>query len=175
MKIIIQCAGGENPRAKLLAYNQQYQQNGANPEGLLPAWQLYTNKTYAALVEKYGIDGVYILSAGWGLIAVSFLTPNYDITFSPSADKYKRRHSRDKYEDWQMLPNSAERIIFFGGKSYLNMFCELTQNHSGERIVYYNAKVAPIASGVTLKKYQIHYNTNWHYACAQKFMADELA
>ena len=38
--------------------------------------------TYRALVKRFGIDKTYILSAGWGLIPASFLTPYYDITFT---------------------------------------------------------------------------------------------
>jgi hypothetical protein len=40
------------------------------------------------LVEKFGIEKVFILSAGWGLIRADFLTPNYDITFSGSAEAF---------------------------------------------------------------------------------------
>ena len=61
-----------------------------SPFGLLPAYQLYENSTYNRLVDRFGLSNVYILSAGWGLIPADFLTPHYDITFSASADAYKR-------------------------------------------------------------------------------------
>ena len=51
------------------------------------------------LVEIFGIDNVYILSAGWGLIRASFLTPNYDITFSAPAGAYNLRRKYDQYCD----------------------------------------------------------------------------
>jgi len=68
-------------------------------------------------VTRFGVKNVYILSAGWGLICADFLTPAYDITFSPSAAPYKRRRKTDRYEDFRMLPDKAEReIVFFGGQ-----------------------------------------------------------
>jgi hypothetical protein len=68
------------------------QQPGGNPLGLYPAYQLYENKVYRGLVERFGVQNVFILSACWGLIRADFLTPSYDITFSPSAESYKRPH-----------------------------------------------------------------------------------
>jgi hypothetical protein len=53
---------------------------GNNPLGLYPAWRLYENRSYEGLVDRFGVDNLYILSAGWGLISAAFLTPNYDIT-----------------------------------------------------------------------------------------------
>jgi hypothetical protein len=68
-------------RQQLCKYNEA---QSANPLRLLPAYQLYENKTYRLLVGRFGIENVYILSAGWGLIRSDFLTPHYDITFSQS-------------------------------------------------------------------------------------------
>ena len=100
-----------------------------NPLGLLPAWQLYQNDTYALLHDKYGSNHLYILSAGWGLISADFLTPYYDITFSRSADRYKHRDAKDRYNDFCMLPTDiAEPVVFFGGKSYVPLFCRLTMH-----------------------------------------------
>ena len=68
---------------------------GDNRFGLLPAWRLYRNPTYGILAEHWGLDHLYILSAGWGLIPANFLTPNYDITFSAAQNvqRFKRwRH-----------------------------------------------------------------------------------
>lgn len=81
-----------------------------------------------AVVQDLG--NVYILSAGRGLIAGDFLTPYYDITFSPSArspDACKRRRKADKYRGICMLPdNTDEEVVFFGGKDYVPLFCTLT-------------------------------------------------
>jgi hypothetical protein len=78
-------------REALLKYNEGA---GTNALGLYPAWQLYENRTYGRLVDRFGLNKVYILSAGWGLIRADFLTPYYDITFSASADDHKRRRRR---------------------------------------------------------------------------------
>jgi hypothetical protein len=76
-------AGEGKPwREVLLAYNRE---PNTNPLLLLPAYRLYENPIYGSLVERLGIENVYILSAGWGLIRSDFLTPDYDITFSQSA------------------------------------------------------------------------------------------
>ena len=91
-----------------------------NPFGLLPALDLYENPAYGRLAAEFGIDSTYILSAGWDLIAGSFLTPDYDITFSQSADGYKRRRPCDLYRDLCMLSlDTWEPIYFFGGKDYV--------------------------------------------------------
>ena len=66
-------------RKKLLDYNKE---GKSNPLGLLPAYKLYAHKVYENLVNKFGENQVFILSAGWGLIRSDFLTPDYDITFS---------------------------------------------------------------------------------------------
>ena len=50
---------------------------------------------YRELVHALGAENVFILSAGWGLLSADFLTPNYDITFSATAERYKRRRVRD--------------------------------------------------------------------------------
>ena len=48
------------------------------------------------MVNRFGLDSVFILSAGWGLIPARFLTPAYDITFSqvPKPERWKRRLQR---------------------------------------------------------------------------------
>ena len=64
-------------------------------------------------------------AAGWRLISASFLTPNYDITFSMvnPAERYKRRRKKDVCLDQRDLPNSTEEpIFFFGGKDYARSF-----------------------------------------------------
>ena len=74
------------------SFCQRYNDNpGRNLLHLCPAYQLYQNKTYGLLVDRFGLNTVYILSAGWGLVRADYLLPYYDITFSPSAEAYKRR------------------------------------------------------------------------------------
>lgn len=163
---------GVSWRDQVLDYNDK---PGNNSLGLLPAWRLYGNQTYERLVDGYGLESVYILSAGWGLIAADFLTPAYDITFSPSADKYKRRRKRDRYDDLRMLPAyTMEPIVFFGGKDYVPLFCSVTENAKGQRFLFYNSATAPDAPGCTLKRFNTSTRTNWHYECANAFIHGEI-
>ncbi|MEO8100239.1 MAG: hypothetical protein ABI811_21235, partial [Acidobacteriota bacterium] len=159
-------------RQVLLEYNEQ---SGHNPLGLCPAWRLYENKIYKRLVERFGVQSVYILSAGWGLITASFLTPGYDITYSQSAEDYKRRRKADRYDDFRMLPNETnDEIVFFGGKDYLPLFCSLTNGIRGKRTVFYNSGHTPEASGCSLERFETTTRTNWHYECANAFLDGTL-
>jgi hypothetical protein len=165
---------GVSWRDLLLAYNRE---PGDNPDRLLPAWQLYRNDVYARLAGKLGVGKLYILSAGWGLIAGSFLTPDYDITFSnmKPENRYKRRGKRDCYKDLAMLPaDTREPIVFFGGKEYLPHFAQLTASVKGTRTVFYNSNVVPNIPGCVLRRFDTDANTNWHYLCANAFLAGEV-
>lgn len=155
-------------RQLLLSYNERPEQN---PLGLLPAWQLYENGVYKQLVARFGLRNVYILSAGWGLIGAGFLTPQYDITFSGSAEAYKRRRKGRGYQDFRMLPNGTQDdVVFFGGKDYLPLFCALTSAVQGRRTVFYNSGVEPAAAGCHLQRFETATRTNWHYECAKAFL-----
>lgn len=159
-------------RDDLLEYNAD---PGKNSLHLLPAWQLYENRTYERLLGRYGLENFYILSAGWGLIAADFLTPAYDITFSPSVDRHKRRKKKDRYDDFRMLPaNTAEPVVFFGGKDYVPLFCSLTENVKGRRVLFYNSANAPDAPGCRLTRFNTTTRTNWHYRCANAFINGEI-
>lgn len=159
---------GRSWRDELLRYNDA---PGNNPLGLLPAWQLYENETYALLAERYGKDRLYILSAGWGLIAADFLTPKYDITFSAQADGFKRRSKKDRYNDLRMLPvDTEEPVVFFVSKEYVRLTCELTNGLKSRRYLFYNSKTGPDAPDCILKKYDTRTRTNWQYECAKAFM-----
>ena len=156
--------GAATWRQQLLSYNQRK----SNPFGLLPAWRLYRNEAYGLLVSKLGVDNVFILSAGWGLLRADFLTPCYDITFSNQADDYKKRRNRMTFRDFNQMPDSTDEVLFFGGKDYLPLFLQLTSAHSGKRVVYYNSAHAPEAPGCKLEHYITRTRTNWHYECVKK-------
>jgi len=157
--------GGKSWRDVLLAYNAEPQ---GNPSRLLPAYQLYEHRAYAALVAKLGVSQVYILSAGWGLIPATFLTPNYDITFSQSAEPYKRRRKGEWYRDFRLLSAQGdEPIVFLGGKDYVSLFCALTSDMRGPRTVFFNSTTPPEAPGCALARYETRTKTNWHYECAE--------
>lgn len=159
---------GETWRQRVLNYNLD---NVDNPLGLMPAWQLYKHPCYAALAEKIGHERLYILSAGWGLIRSDFLTPVYDITFSNSADRFKKRRRKDVYYDLQQLPGDVEEdVLFFGGKDYLPLFCELTESIGAARTVYYNSQIVPEAPGCGLVKFETSTRTNWHYGAVQSLV-----
>ena len=165
---------GKTWRDKLIAYNESCVE--ANPLGLLPAYKLYTprcpySNVYTQLVEIFGINNVYILSAGWGLIRASFLTPNYDITFSGSGYT-QRRKSDQYYDDFNCLESAInEDLLFWGGQKYLDLFTNLTQNYNGRRIVYYNSQEKPNCDNVELIRYKPTGNKyTWGYECATKVM-----
>ena len=158
---------------KLTQYNRQ----GNNPFNLLPAYKLYTNDVYRALVNKYGIMNIYILSAGWGLIRADFLTPRYNITFSTAnnVNPEFRRKKSDAYNDLCHLPlNSTENIVFIGGQGYQSYFDRLTQNYYGNRIVFYNSKKIPSMKKCMFIKYETTQRTNWHYSCAKQLIAGQI-
>ena len=153
---------------------RQYNENpGDNRLGLLPAWRLYRNPTYEILAEHCGLDRLYILSAGWGLIPGDFLTPNYDITFSTAQNvqRFKRRRRHDSYSDFRMLPTDASGpILFFGGKDYIPLFCTLTADSVSQRKVFYAGR-EPTAPGCRVQRYGKPY-TNWHYQCAKAYVEE---
>jgi hypothetical protein len=166
---------GVSWREVILEYNKT---PADNPLKLLPAWQLYRNDVYARLARELGVGNVYILSAGWGLIAAKFLTPDYDITFSNTKkeDKYKQRRKNDRYQDFHMLPDETrESVVFFGGKDYLPLFAALTKSIKGKRTVFYNSQDIPEVPGCTLRLFETDANTNWHYLCANALLDGEIA
>jgi hypothetical protein len=158
---------GMSWRDSLLSYNKA----GTNPLKLRPAYRLYRNQAYGRLANRFGVGNLYILSAGWGLISADFLTPYYDITFTPSAKPYQRRRKSDRYGDFCLLPrDTVEPIAFFGGKDYIPLFCTLTQSVKGKRTVFYNSTLPPEAPGCTLERFETAMRTNWHYECANYFI-----
>jgi hypothetical protein len=164
---------GGSWREVLLRYNEA---PGNNFFSLLPAFELYERDTYRALVKRFGIDKTYILSAGWGLIPASFLTPCYDITFTANADDWKRRRKRDTYSDLSMLPvGTEEEIVFFGGKDYLPLFTRLTAPAGSARTVFYNSATLPYAPNCRLVRFSTTTRTNWHYECADAFARGECS
>ena len=164
------CVEGVSWRAALLSYNLD---SISNPLGLCQAYRLYKNPIYSRLVERLGLQNVYILSAGWGLIAASFLTPAYDISYN--AESYKRRRRSDLYQDFAMLPKgTAEAVVFFGGKAYVHLFSSLAGMVKSRRVVFYNAVDPPEAPGCELRRFHTNRKTNWHYECAEKFLDGTL-
>jgi hypothetical protein len=140
---------------------------------LLPAFELYRNDIYRALVMRFGIENSYILSAGWGLIKAAFLTPSYDITFSTSAEDFVRRRKGESYHDFCMLPSDTEGpVVFFGSKEYVPLFAALTRSVKGQKTVFYNSRQPPAALGCVLQRFETRRRTNWQYECAAAFLGE---
>jgi hypothetical protein len=159
-------------RDVLARYNENV---GANPLGLLAASELYGNDMYRALATKFGMEKTFILSAGWGLIPASFLTPYYDITFSMSAEGWKRRRRTDAYDDLSLIPKDTEGdVLFFGGKDYLPLFTRLTSGIRSTRTVFYSSSTQPNAPGCRLVRFATTTRTNWHYECAEALLRGGL-
>ena len=137
---------GATWRTLLLRYNET---PVGNFLGLLRAFELYRNDVYRRLAHYVGLENLFILSAGWGLIPAFFLTPDYDITFKPKkGDEYKRRRMTDAYSDFQMVPSDTDRpVVFIGSKEYVPLFVSLTSKLTVPRTVFYRSGTAPEAPG----------------------------
>jgi len=159
---------GRTWRKRLLSYNAT---PDANPLRLLPAYRLYGNHVYRSLEERLGGANLFILSAGWGLIPATFLTPDYNITFSGSASSAFRRRRSDVFHDWSLIDGgSPEPLVFLGGKDYLPHFARLTNHYRGPRIAVFNSSDEPTREGLTLVRYETSTRTNWHYEAAKSLL-----
>ncbi|NMW20525.1 MAG: hypothetical protein HKK67_02595 [Chlorobiaceae bacterium] len=161
-------------RERLLEYNKSAEKNLFH---LFPAYQLYDHKVYQALVKRFGIEKVFILSAGWGLIAADFLIPDYDITFSnaKNVESYAQRKKKDRYDDLCQIVNDGEDIIFVGGKDYQPLFKKLTADLSGLKKIFYNATQTPVAErGYCFERFITTQKTNWQYTCAQALIDGKI-
>lgn len=155
---------GNTWREMLLEYNRTASEN---PFNLYEAHELYSNAAYGALVDRFGIENVFILSAGWGLVEAGFFIPQYDITFQPKADEFCRRKKTDMYPDFCHLPReNTEPVFFLGGKDYVPLFVRLTKTHVARKTIIYNQRIAPTYPGFDLLRYSTNTRTNWHYSCA---------
>ncbi len=164
--------GGGTWRQVLVDYNQT---PDTNPLGLLPAIELYRHPVYQGLARKFGLDHVFVLSAGWGLLPASFLTPNYDITFSQAAERFKIRSTRDRFEDFTLpAERSSDPVVFLGGRGYLSLFDQVTTHVTAPRTVFYNSDTSPPIQGCRLVRFQTPARTNWHYLCAEALLRGAL-
>lgn len=163
---------GKTWQEKLLDYNRV---GAGNPLGLLTAASLYRPGIYKSLSDELPPSRLFILSAGWGLIRSDFLLPGYDITFSNQAKPVFQRKESAPFADIKGLPaDSVEPVLFFGGKAYRQLFADLTASIKSKRIVFYNSTVKPTIAGCTLQRFETNRKRNWHYECAQAFLAGTL-
>jgi len=163
--------GGRTWREKVLACNE----NPSHPQQLYTAWELYRPSAYRRLIEGLGVESVFVLSAGWGLVRADFKLPMYDITFTSQVKKerpWTYRRKSDAYRDFSHLPdNTTDPVYFFGGKDYVDLFCRLTQRVQAQRTVYHKSAAPPRAPGCRTERYPANRNMNWHYDCAEWFIA----
>ena len=163
---------GRTWRDRLVRYNDA---PGSNPYGLLQAYRLYGNPVYKDLAQGVGTENLFILSAGWGLIPSTFLTPAYDITFSGSAEKWKHRGQREVYADFRLAEQGgSEPLVFLGGKDYLPLFARLTNGYAGRRVAFFNLQVKPEVDGIEFVRYPTPTRTNWHYESAKALLDGRL-
>ncbi len=159
---------GATWRKRLVDYNATEK---TNPFNLCSALKLYENEAYKRLANEIGDQNTYILSAGWGLIRGDFLTPNYDITFSKSAERNRQRKKNQFFKDICQLPtDTSEPILYFGGKDYLSLFCDLTKSVRSQRTIVFNSEKTPQATNCRLVRYQTNTRTNWHYEAVKQFL-----
>lgn len=149
---------------------------GVASSRLCPAGLLYMPSAYRTLHERFGADRLFILSAGWGLVRSDFLLPAYDITFSGSAEPYKRRRATQRFSDFNHLLDETEAdTVFLGGKDYLPLFLQLSSAVPGRRLVLFNSAVPPAAPGCAVQEFCTARRTNWHYSCAEALASGALA
>ena len=164
---------GRSWREELIRYNDDPY---SNPLGLLPAWRIYRNPVYASLEEKFGVDRLFILSAGWGLIRSDFLTPMYDITFNSQANLFKRRHKSAQFNDFRMLPADInEPVLFFVEADYIPLACRLTDGVRTRRHLFHDSRDIPTAPGFITESYENQTEDQWHYMCAKDFIDGKIA
>jgi len=166
---------GRTWRRRLRDYNENYKNTGENPDNLLPACELYSiykKSAYKELVAEFGIENVFILSAGWGLIRADYLTPIYDITVSNEGKPHSKIEIEDALERVpNMLPDDEEDIIFLGGQNYQELFSKLVSGYKGKKTIFYSSKKlppVPSGSGFELKFYEPEKDGIWYYECAEK-------
>src|SRR5262249_42149796 len=161
-------------RETLTAYNE----GKSNPLNLLQASDLYEHDVYRRLVTAFDPLDIFILSAGWGLIRSTFLTPYYNITFSNCKGKpWTKRKLNEPWQDFNHLRDTGvladEEVHFFGGHDYLEFFYALTQPLPATKIIHY--KMPERREGYTYEAYATPRNQNWHYAPVQDFIAQYKA
>lgn len=163
-------SSGRSYRDVLEDYNRNQRED--NPPGLFPAWKLYKKPIYQELAKHFG-DNLYILSAGWGLVAAYYFLPCYNITFSASVEGYQRRRKRDRgYRDFAMLPTTiSKHVVFLGEEDYVPHFCRLTDGVARRTVVFNAHTPPPPAPGCELRPYP---PLRWHYECAKKLVSGEF-
>ena len=118
-----------------------------------------------------GIDNVYILSAGWGLISAAFLTPYYDITFSQARRCVQAPAAIGQvsgFADAAGRDPRADRVLRRQGLPAAVRYADVFHQHA--KTVFYNSAHVPQMPGYVLRRFETRTRTNWHYECANAFL-----
>lgn len=91
---------------------------------------LYRNRIYSDIISRIGFHGLYILSAGWGLVRADHRIPNYDITFSADGNTppharitpRERARNKPKLRPQYLPPITANHNQVFAGLRYVDFF-----------------------------------------------------
>ena len=165
----------------MINYNLTYNHKGLNQLNFYKAADLYSPSIYRLLVDTYGRDDIFILSAGWGLIKSDYLIPSYDITFSANSKIHdsKKRKKKEQYNDFNYLSgltNKNDNIYFFGGLDYLHLYYNLTINIPERKVIYYISMNIPKIRGYEYIQYPNPKGRkqNWHYSCVKDFINGNL-
>jgi hypothetical protein len=124
------------------------------------AASLYKNNIYARLTRQIGIDNIFILSAGWGLVPGNALIPTYNVTFSAKAEKNAKISptKRSEYPSLLENPNFGEEDVhFFITPSYRDYWDKAFPNQKSKKYVFHER------DGISAK-------TNWHYEALKQWL-----
>jgi hypothetical protein len=163
--------GKKTWRDHLVAYNR----SKSNPDCLFSAADLYRPSVYRELVAAFGGRNVYVLSAGWGLIRSAFLTPEYDVTFSPQGSPWSRRPTKQSPAWFDLnhlaedLGTRSEPIHYFGGRGYLPLLARLAEGLSADVLVHH-INAAPVYPSFRYSRFESDRSQNWHYDAVKAFI-----
>lgn len=164
-----------NTRLTWRSYLVEYNKDGRNPDDLLRAGDLYDHPIYKKLVERYGWENTFILSAGWGLVRADYFIPYYDITFSRKVNPCQRRKTGDVFYDFNHLNTQInENVYFFGGVDYLPLYYTLTREIPAEKVIFHVSGKIPKENGYEYINCSVGQITNWHYKCVEEFLEGRL-
>lgn len=109
-------------------------------------------------------------------IAAALGAKRYCATIGKAKDRYKKRRSRDRYNDFALLPqDTSEAITVFASDKYIPLLNALASSIRAEKTVFYNTGAVPVAPGCELVKFHGSRSTNWQYDCANAFLDGALS
>ncbi len=159
---------------------QEEDLNAFSPASLCPAGELYAPGVYGD-VRKWCSDhghSLYILSAGWGLVAAETRIPVYDVTFSNAAPSSARITVRNRSicpAIQQCADVNALTHLFLPAK-YLEYYMSLSGRPENEFVHWGENLGAELLDQLKIPEdHQVFENvnrakTNWHYNAIRGFI-----